>query len=105
MLLSAGGLRVSRPEPFDDAPLRSLEVLDLEADRRYVVERLAGQVVGLEANKQGIEESLHRSDGGRRASHVLDVDEFPAWAQYPERLRRGAAVVGDRAEGECDQDG
>jgi hypothetical protein len=73
--------RLARRHPLDDSPLRALLLLDLEARGSQVLQRLAGQVVGCEADAQRLNRPLHRPHCPHRA-----------------------AVVGNRAEREGEED-
>lgn len=46
---------LSRRDPLDDVPLRAFQPLQLETGSSQVVERVAQQVVGLEAYGQGVQ--------------------------------------------------
>jgi hypothetical protein len=62
---------LERSEPLDDPPLRALHLIDLKSDAGQVVERIAEQMIGLEANRQGLKQPLAASHERGRAAHVL----------------------------------
>jgi hypothetical protein len=69
-----------RRDALDDAELRALERLDLEALGAQVLERLAKQVVGFEANGERVEEPLCETDRQQRVAHVLEQQKAAAGA-------------------------
>jgi GNAT superfamily N-acetyltransferase len=87
-------------DALDDAPFRSLEALDLEAFGGEIVERLARQVVGREANGERFEKALEKSNRQQRASDVFEQEDVSARAEHTPCLRDRAARVGNRAEAE-----
>jgi hypothetical protein len=65
-----------------------------------VVERLAQQMVRLQAQEQRLQQPLYEAHGEQRAAHVFEQQKVSARAQHPSGLGDGPAVVRDRAEGE-----
>src|SRR6266540_6676115 len=78
-----GGTRFPRRDALDDPQLRALEPLDIEPLGPQVLERLAEQVVGLEANRERVEQPLRQAHRQQRAAHMLEQNEPPARPQHP----------------------
>src|SRR4051794_29523101 len=57
----------ARQHALDDPPPQARRALDLESHILQIVERLANEVVGLEAHRQRIERTLHRPNRQHRA--------------------------------------
>src|SRR6266511_4424874 len=89
---------LARRHALDDAELRALELLHLEPLGPQVFEWLAEQVVGLEANRERLEQPLAEAHRQHWAAHVLEQEEAAAAPQHPPDLGDGGAVVGDRAQ-------
>jgi len=65
-----------------------------------VLERLAQEVVGLEAYEDRVEQALDGAHRSHRATDVLEQDEPAPRTQHAPGLGDGSPVVGDRAQGE-----
>ena len=46
---------LARAQPLDDPPLRALNLIDLKADTRQIIQGLTEQMIGLEANREGLQ--------------------------------------------------
>ena len=86
-------------EPLDDPPLRALDRVDLEADAGHVVEGIAQQVVGLEPDRERLEQPLAAADEAHRAADVLEQQQPPAGAQDAQGLGRGSPRASAAAPG------
>src|SRR5436305_3921406 len=70
-----------------------------------MVERLAGQVIRFEADRERLDHPLDSPNREHRTPDMLEENQPAAWAQHPLCLADGRLVIGDRAEGESDHDG
>jgi len=82
-----------------------VNLLDVHAFRPDVLQRLAGQMVRLEPQEQGLDQALACSYHRRGAPDVLQQQHAPSRLEDPDPLGNGPTVVGDRAEAETEQDG
>lgn len=102
------GVGLSRPaglESLDDPPLGALDDFYLESDAREVIERLAQQVISLEAHGERLEQSLTDTNCPHRAADVLEHQQLAARTQDTERFSSGTPGVGNRAEAQRAGDG
>src|SRR4051812_2610473 len=102
---SVMSLRLARDKSLDDAQLRALQALDDEAGGLDGLERLAREVVVLEAQEEGLQQPLYDSYGEQRAAYVLEEHEPAAGTQDAHRFGDGGVVVGDGAQGQRARDG
>src|SRR6266480_7587455 len=51
--------RLVGPQALNDSPLRAVNLVDLEADTRQIVQGIAQQVVSLEAHRERLEQPLN----------------------------------------------
>src|SRR5438093_11497513 len=85
--------RLPRGDALHDAPRPAVRFLDLHALRSQVLERLAGQVVGLEAQGKRFDQTLTCADDPRRAPYMFQEQHPPRRLEDPYALRYRPSVI------------
>jgi hypothetical protein len=91
-----GGLRCR--DEFYPARLLAFELLNLEALRLQVFERLAQQVIPTEAVSEGLGDLLDDPHHRVRAADVLGEQDAAAWSEHALRFSNRGRIIRDRAE-------
>jgi hypothetical protein len=82
-------------EPFGDAELESLVLLDRESLDLHVPDRAAGEMLVLRRHGDHVERPLDCPDGPGRASDVISKEQQASRAQHTAHPGDGAAVIRD----------